>query len=385
MKIFKYIYYSLDKEKTGFLLASSKAQALLKLENKDIISINEIGFFNNKLNELESIFWQLGFGLNSGLNLICVLESIRSSLYYKEHINLLDSIISRLNGGESISVALREHVKVCGNLVVALFEIGEKSGKLNEMCELCAREIKQKNEFIESVRKALIYPCVLLISCFVAFIILSIYVIPEFAQIYSELDSALPTSTQYVIFITNIMNEYFTQIILFFISLISILIVLLSKKIIKDRILLSTPIINKIILDYELYRYFLALYYFLSSKVSFLESIKICNSLINNIFLRQKFDIIEVYLNSGHPLSYAFERIDVDIANIALLKSGEQGGVFDKSLQLNYEFYKKRYKQSLQNISILVEPLVTIFMGLFITWLAFSVVSPMWQLLEIAI
>lgn len=394
MKLFKYTHISLDSDdlrKCSYVFAKDKIHATQKIQNKGInaLNISEISLAamlgNNKLNELENIFWQLGFGINSNLGLIQILESIRTNLHYKDHIILLDSIIAGLNGGEAISSGLKKHSKICGNLVVVLFEIGEKSGNLKEMCELSAKEIKQKNEFIHSIYKALIYPCILVISCVIAFFILSIYVLPEFAQMYKEMQTNLPKSTELIISMTNLISQYFSQIIIFFITLIFLIVILLRKKILRDKILLCIPIFNRILLDYELYRYFLGLYYFLTSKVSFLESINICNSLVNNASLKAKFAPTIDFLNKGHPLSFAFSNLDIEIANIALLQSGEKGGAFDKALQLNYEFYKKRYTQSLQNISTLIEPLITIVMGLFITWLAFSVVSPMWQLLEVVV
>lgn len=392
MKLFKYTYVAVDKDKDGYIFAKNKAEAIEKLENKGVflLRINEFGISNlinpnAKLDELENIFWQLGFGINSSLGLIALLESIREGLHFREHIALLDSIIQTLNGGESISVALKKHTKVCGNLVVVLFEIGEKSGKMSEMCELCAREIRAKNEFVQSMIKAMIYPCLLLVSCVVAFFILSLFVVPEFANIYGELNSSLPASTRYILAISGFLSEYFVQIVIFFIIFVSFVAALFSKKVMKDRILLNIPIINRILLDYELYRYFLGLYYFLSSKVDFLQSIEICNSLVNNVMIKESFKPVIDYLNGGHALSYAFSHIDIEIANISLLKSGEESGAFDKSLQLNYEFYKKRYKKALESLSIIIEPLITILMGLFITFLAFSVVSPMWQLLEIAV
>lgn len=392
MKIFKYLYNTLDEEKSGYIFAKDKTNAIDKLTKKhvDFINITELSLLNiinpnAKLDELENIFWQLGFGINSSLGLITLLESIRAGLHFREHIKLLDSIIHTLNGGESISVGLKKHKKTCGNLVVVLFEIGEKSGKMSEMCEICAKEIRSKNEFMQSLVKAMIYPCLLLLSCVVAFFILSIYVVPEFANIYGELNASLPASTRYILGISGFLNEYFIQIVIFFIAFIALLVALFSKKVIKDRILLNLPVINRILLDYELYRYFLGLYYFLSSKVGFLESIKICNSLIDNVIIKDSFKPMVDYLNGGHSLSYGFYHIDIEIANIPLLQSGEESGAFDKTLQLNYEFYKKRYKKALENISIIIEPLITILMGFFITFLAFSVVSPMWQLLEIAV
>ena len=149
--------------------------------------------------------------------------------------------------------------------------------------------------------------------------------------------------------------------------------------------IIITPILNTIVIDYELYRYFLGLHYFIKSQITFEKSIETCNELIDNMYLKGKFSCITDLLHRGIPLSKALEEIDIHIANLVLLQSGEKSGTLDQALQLNAEFYKRRYKHTLQTLHTLIEPFATMIMGLFVAWLVFSIVSPMWGLLEVAV
>ena len=158
MKIFKCYYQNIKKQGVMYIPAKNLEEATQKIQKKSviIIHIKEITWFampSSKTRELENIFWQLGFGFNSGLHIITVLESIKEGLYHKDNIMFLESMLSSLYQGDTLSKALKEHSAICGSFVVALFEIGEKSGYLSQTCELCAKELGQKNEFLDSIRK----------------------------------------------------------------------------------------------------------------------------------------------------------------------------------------------------------------------------------------
>lgn len=387
MKVFKCSYQALDRRGTKYVIASSMQKAHEKLQKQFLLPlhIQEVSFFItlSKIHELENIFWQLGFGYNSGLNLILILESIKENLYHKENIALLESMLNALHQGEKLSLALRQHTALCGNLIIALFEIGEKSGYLSETCELCAKELQQKNEFKDSIKKALIYPSILALAFLGVFVILSLFVIPEFTQIYNDLGAKLPISTVYMVTISKFLSMFFVEILCGFCFVAIFIIMTLRIKTIKDRIILVLPIISKITIDYELYCYFLGLYYFLKSQASFEKSVETCTLLIGNLHLQNKFLCVGDFLHHGIPLSQALKRVDIHIANLALLESGEKSGMLDKALHLNAEFYKKQYTQALQTLKIVVEPLATLIIGGLVAFLALSIVSPMWQLLEV--
>ena len=248
--------------------------------------------FIGRITELETIFWQLGFGYDSGIGLLDLLESIKSNLTHDENIAFVDSMQVALDKGNPLTSAINEHRKLCGDLVVALFHIAEKSGKMQEMCQLCAKELQQQGEFYRVVFKSLIYPCFLIISTFLVFMAVSLFVIPQFASIYKDMGATLGLSSRMVIYIGEAVSLYYVQILIFILLMIGIVWSFFSRKLIRDRLVLSCPILRDIIKDYELYRYFLGLHYFLKSQVPFDESLSICNKLVANIILRHEISFV---------------------------------------------------------------------------------------------
>lgn len=388
MRIFKCSYRRMNVKCTCYIFANNKQEVQHKMAQKALIatSINEVRFlaqYGSKTRELERIFWQLGFSYTSGLPLIAILQSIKSELYFEENISLLQSMLHALEQGNTLSSALQKHEKLCGNLVLALFAIGEKSGFLQETCELCAKAIAQKNEYKSALKKAMIYPCVLAFSFIAVFIILAFFVIPEFAGLYEELGANLPLSTSIILKLCTFLQAYIFEICVCIVALILLGTAFLRQKKLKDRILLRLPFFSRVVIDYQLYIYFLGLHYFLKSRVPFMTSVEQCAKLLHNSVLHEKFMPLKTMLNNGIPLSQAFSNLDIQIANIALLKSGEQSGMLDKALELNAVFYKNNFTQSLQTLQILMQPIATMAIGILIAGLAYSIVSPMWQLLDV--
>ncbi|RDU72532.1 type II secretion system F family protein [Helicobacter aurati] len=337
----------------------------------------------NKIDELENVFWQLGFGYGSGIGLLQLLESIKGNLKYKENIALLESMQSSLERGLSLTSAVKEHKRLCGDLVVALFQIAEKSGKMQEICQLCAKELRQQNEFYRIIIKAMVYPCFLLLTTLIVFIVVSLFVIPEFAAIYRDLDATLGLSSRIIIYIGETFSFYYSQIVLCLLLIVGALWAFFSRKIVRDKLLFGLPIVNAILRDYELYRYFLGMHYFLKSQVPFEESLQICTGLVGNIILKHELFFVLDSIRRGIPFSESLRELQIEIANIGLLINAEQSGTLDKALALNAEFYKRRYNNTLQYISILVEPIAVMCVGALVAWIAFAVVSPIWELLVI--
>lgn len=389
MRLFKCKYQRINTQGVRYIFAQNMQDAKQKMTQKALLitNIHEVRFltrYGDKMQELERIFWQLGFGYTSGLPLLSILQSIKSELYFEDNIALLQSMLYALEKGNTLSSALQQHADLCGDLVLALFTIGEKSGFLQETCELCAKEIAQKHAYKLALRKAMIYPCILAFSFLCVFIILALFVIPEFAQLYRELGTNLPLSTNIILNICDFLQTYIFEICACIGIFILLCAIFFGRKTIKDRILLHIPFFNRVVIDYQLYIYFLGLHYFLKSKVPFMTSIEQCAKLLHNGVLYQKFMPLASMLNSGIPLSQAFSSLDIQIANIALLQSGEKSGMLDKALELNAAFYKNNFTQSLQTLQILMQPIATMIMGILIAGLAYSIVSPMWQLLEVA-
>ena len=336
---------------------------------------------NKKLHELESIFWQLGFGYGAGLGLVDLLESIKKGLSHKATLALLDSMQLALRRGDSLASAVRQHRRLCGNLVVSLFDIAERSGRMQEVCKLCARELGSKRDFYKQLTKAMLYPCFLLVAVLGVFVIIALFVLPEFASLYEDLGANLSLSASLLLDLSDFLGLYYFQILLLAVAALFVLGLAFRPRRLRDRILFYLPVIRSVLLDYEFYRYFLGLHYFLRSGMPLEEGLGLCGDLVSNIYLRHELSFALDSLKRGLPLSACLGELNLQIENLGLLASAEKSGALDGALEFISEFYRRRYEGRLQYMAMIAEPLATFFIGLFVAWIAFATVSPMWDLL----
>lgn len=390
MRLFKCGVQGINAHSVRYVFARDMQAAKQKMARKSLIvtHIHEVRFFTQQgtqSQELEGIFWQLGFGYASGLPLLTLLQSMKEGLYFQENIALAQSLMDALERGNTLSSALQQHTNICSHLVIAIFGIGEQSGLLQEACELCAKEIARRNEYTQALRQAMIYPCLLMLSFVCVCFILALFVIPEFAQIYQELGASLPLSTQIILESCAFLQSHAALIALCVGALLLLCAALLRRKRVRDYIMIHAPLLRHIITDYQLSIYFLGLHYFLKSKIPFATSIERCNMLLGNTIVRQHFAPMTTMIHNGMPLSEALSALPLQIANIALIQSGEQSGMLDRVLEFNAAFYKKRFTQALQTLQALAQPLATMLIGIAIALLAYSIVAPMWQLLDVAL
>lgn len=384
----KYQDNSIKKTKVflarNIYLAHQKAKDYAKCNKLLLKQIIPISFnISDNAEEMEMLFWQLGFFYESGVDILDSIDSMIENAKSIKTIGLLNDMRECLLDGAPLSSALNKNQHICSSFICKLFEIGEKSASLDEICKICSNDIKHKSEFKNSLKKALSYPFIVLIAVISVFVVVSIFVMPEFISIYSDFKIELPIITRVLINTNIFFNNYYYEILIYLGLLLLFLRFIFSKRSIIDKVYLHIPVINKIIIYYEIYKYFLGLNIFLKSNISFNESVKTCNSLINNTSLQKDFSKINTFIANGYSLSFSLTKLSTNIHNISLIKSGEKSGNLDNALFINSQFYKKKYDNLLDSINVVAEPICIVIMGIFVAMICFGVIVPIWNLVDI--
>lgn len=358
-------------EKAGYIVLDIQ-------EIKSFLDINLEGLDEN----LASMFWQLGYLNDSTIGYAKSIELIKNNISNLKVKKLLEDMANSIDMGLPLSDGLRKNPSICPDFICSLFEIGEQSGNLKQMCEICASEIESKKEFSGKIKKALFYPSVMLVAVSITLIAISAFVLPEFIILFNEFEANLPLATKMLIAFSNFINNYFIFIAFIF-SLIILALILLRNfnRYYFDYLIYTIPVARRLILYHHLYTYFLGLSYFLQSSIPFSKSVEQNAQFCSNLFLRRKLSFVGECLEDGLALSTAFEKMDIEILNIALIKSAELSGKLDVALSLNARFYKKKYLNLLQNLQSLIEPSANILIGIVVGFITIAIISPVWNLI----
>ncbi|MDO7252411.1 type II secretion system F family protein [Helicobacter cappadocius] len=335
--------------------------------------------------ELLLSFQQISFMFKSAIAIDEIIQQCIMSSSHPKIKSMYEDILKSLLQGSSLSSAFSKFSFIIGDLRVAMIGIGESSGNLSEVFEILAQEITQKQKELIEFKKKLFYPCLVFICTFLAFGFLNARVLPEFVKLFEEMSVQLPFCTKALIFSGEFFSKWGIPVLFLMIGMGFFVKKLPRKsKVFREKshqYFLKVPILGKILLHRDLYRYFLGFYFCEKAGLDIKLSLKNAHSSVNNVFLKTKFEQVGVWIEKGESLSSALCKIGIiDTMVQGLIVSGERSGNLEKILQMAHRHYEHLYSQSLESFSRWLEPLMSVFVGLLVLWFALGILMPMWNL-----
>ncbi|MDC7242872.1 MAG: type II secretion system F family protein, partial [Sphaerochaetaceae bacterium] len=230
------------------------------------------------------------------------------------------------------------------------------------------------------------YPIILSTSLLISIVSLFKFVIPKFETIYEKLEGNLPLSTQYLLYIKDLFDNYFGAFLLLcFISTYLFLFMCKKSTAFKenlDRFLLTKiPIVSKMFLVSNSSNFFFCLSTLLNDKYQFYDSLKNSKTLISNTYLYYKITQIEMDIKNGENISNAFDKSKLfDDLTIRLINTGEKSNKLALTVSKIDIIYKKKLDKILQNFITIFEPSIIAIMASLILWLVLAIFTPIWDI-----
>lgn len=365
------------------------AQALALKQNLNILELTEIkrenfSFFKISNEDFVLFFKEFSFLLEVGLSVLETLKELEKSTFKKELKKTIKKIDENLSLGQSLSEAFKNSRFNLSHSELALIKIAENTGKLsyvfNQIVLIRQKTIKAKKSFIKSIR----YPLIVLVSIFISFIFLILFVIPQFKNLFDNFNIELPLITQILLQTYDFLNSYFFLISILFLLFVSLFVFCYKKfyffTLISDYCFLKIPIISKLILYYQSYHFFSVFSLLLKSGISLSKALEFAIFGIKNEFFKNKLTQILSLLEQGLELSEAFRRTKVfdplviSMLNIAMKSSKLE--ILSEQISL---FYEDKQESMMEKILSLIEPLMTLFVASLVLLLALGIFLPLWE------
>src|ERR1700691_5007466 len=203
--------------------ASSESTAVAALLNRNlmVISIQEKVSKKGKtsggkvaLADLVIFTRQLATMIDAGLAMVQSLQALAEQSDNKLMRDVIKDVTSRVEGGDSFSEALQKHPKVFNKLYYSMVSAGEKGGLLAEILARLATYLENTARLRKKVKSAMMYPTVVTVVAIGITIFLLVKVVPVFGDIFSSLGGKLPTPTQLLIDVSNLLRKYFIGFVL---------------------------------------------------------------------------------------------------------------------------------------------------------------------------
>ena len=364
------------------------------------ISIEEIGeaisldlsglltrFQKVKLDELIVFSQQLSTLYKAGLPLLSGLESITQQVKNKKFKMTLEEVRKQIEGGSTLNGALSKYPEVFSTIYVNMVRAGETSGMLGEALDrfitLSDREIRTQQRVKEATR----YPKIVILSLTVAFAVLLTFVIPRFAQIFTQFKTPLPLPTRIMIGVNTVFQNYW-YLVLGAIFGIPILL----KRYLRtengryfwDRLKMRIPVFGSLFLKIALSRFAYTFAMLNRSGIPILQTLEITSTTINNITLSQSIEEISKNVREGRSLADAMRETEKFTPLIIQMVSvGESSGTLESMLMRITEYYDIEVDNTIKKISTYIEPFLTLFLGVVVLFLALAVFLPWWNMAKL--
>ena len=328
---------------------------------------------------------QLSTMLAAGIPLVQAFEIVGSGHENASMQKLIMDVKADVEGGSALAEALAKHPIHFDDLFVNLVEAGEQAGALETLLDKVAT-YKEKTEAIKKkVKKALTYPAAVLVVAFVVTIILLIFVIPAFEDLFQGFGADLPAFTRMVIDLSLFVRT--KGWILAGIAGGAAYAFFYFKKRSRpmrqflDRLILKTPIIGPIMQKAAIARYARTLSTMFSAGVPLVDALQSVAGATGNIVyevgvLRMKDEVA-----TGQRLQQAMENTDL-FPNmvIQMIAVGEESGSLDEMSAKVADFYEEDVDNAVDNLSSLLEPLIMSILGILVGGLVVAMYLPIFKM-----
>jgi type IV pilus assembly protein PilC len=362
-------------ERTGFTLINYKlADKQHQIFNAKKINAKDLMMFCFQLEQLTSAGVPLLEGLSD-------LREINPNPHFQK---VIAAMVSEIEGGKMLSQALASHEEVFDPVFVSLVAAGEKTGELSVVFDHLASTYKWQDEVMAQAKKLVGYPIFVLGVVIAAVSFLMIYLVPQMVTFLNNMGQELPLQTQILIVISNIFVDFW-WVILMLPVMAAMLVPIMIKKSdsfrywfddMKLKMPVTGSIMKKIILA-RFARYFALMY---QSGIPVLEAIRICEEISDNQVIIKALQQVQYQINAGESMGESFQNAGLfPPLVVRMIKVGESSGGLNQSLLKISYFYDRDVSESIESMMKMLEPALTVILGLILAFIMVSVLGPVYD------
>ena len=395
-----YTYVARDsasgKEIRSVVESSTEEAAIAALLNRNllVVSIQEkIGKKGKtsggsvSLQDLVVFTRQLATMIDAGLAMVQSLQALAEQTNNKVMRDVIKDVTTRVEGGDSFSEALSKHPKVFTKLYVCMVGAGEKGGLLAEIMSRLATYLENTARLRKKVKSAMMYPTAVTIIAIGITIFLLVKVVPVFGDIFSGFGAKLPTPTQYLINISNLMQKLWWALALGGAAVIYGWLYFIKTppgRWFWDSKRITMPIFGVIAHKICLARFTRTFASLIRSGVPILEVLSIVANTVGNVVMEKALRITATDIERGESISAALGKHPVFPSMIIrMVSAGEQTGKIDSMLERIADFLDEEIETTLSGLTSLIEPLLIVFLGVVVGGIVICMFLPIFKMSDI--
>lgn len=353
------------------------------------INVEKINYYISRVgnDELVMVTRNLGSMLDAGLPLTRALSVIERQSSNPRLKGTLQQIQEHINKGDQFNESLAKFPRVFNDLYVAMARAGEEGGDLSKSLHTLSSQLQKATALKKRIKGAMIYPAIVITVMVIIGILMMLFVMPTITETFESMEVDLPTTTQFLIAISEFMAAHTLIAIGGLVSVVVAFSVFLRTQIgtrIFAWIVVRLPVIGTIAKEVNAARTARTLSSLLGSGVDVLRSLEITQDVVQNPFYKAIIAEAQVRVEKGSPLSEVFIENEflypVLVGEMILV--GEETGQISNMLEQLADFYETEVDNKTKDLSTIIEPVLMVAIGGGVGFFALAVIAPIYSITE---
>ena len=322
----------------------------------------------------------------AGVSLIESLTDLRDSIENPRFREVIAGMVESIEGGKTLSQALAEHPQTFDEVMVSLIRAGEETGALPQVLNNLLESLKWQDELAAHTKKLVMYPAFLGTVVVAITLFMMIYLVPKMAGFIRNMGQELPTQTKILIATSEFFVGYWYVVIGLPLILAAATAFLVStSKAARyrfDDVKLRLPYIGEILRKIILSRFASVFAMMYTSGITILDSIKATEDVVGNLVIKEGLEKVGELIAEGQNVTAAFQNAGMfPPLVLRMLRVGESTGALDTALANVSYFYNRDVRESIEKVQSMIEPVMTVTIGLLLGWIMMAVLGPIYDII----
>ena len=339
-----------------------------------------------KMRDIVIFTRQFSTMINSGLPLVQSLDILAKQSENKALKEVTRQVVYDVESGLTVADALRKHPKAFTELYTNMVAAGEAGGILDTILMRLATFLEKNDALVRKVKGAMIYPGVIMSVAFVAIVVLLVFVIPVFQNMFASVNLALPLPTRIVIGMSEFLQGYWWAVGLSgygAVLAVQRYYATSGGRLTLDRMMLKVPVLGDVLRKSAVSRFTRTLGTLIGSGVSILEGLEITAKTAGNRVVHDAILESRASIAGGDTIAAPLQKSQVfPPMVISMIAVGEQTGGLDEMLTKIADFYDEEVDAAVSALLSLMEPIMIVFLGLVVGGMVVAMYLPIFDMIN---
>lgn len=379
---------TVEAENESLVLARLRDQAMHCVEIRPVRKAKSIQAGQRKMKPKALVVFSRQFAtmIDAGIPILRALEILGSQTKDRALKVAVEQVTADVKSGSTLNDAMAKHPRVFSKLYVNMIRAAEVGGILDKILDRLAGFLEYEADIRAKIKGAMMYPVMVLVFSQLMLFVLFSFVLPKFKEIFSSMNVKMPPMTAMLFGIGDFMQAYWWIILLGLFG--AFMGFKMWGKTPKGRwqidfVRIRFPVVGELSLKMSVARFSRTFGTLISSGVPMMRSLEIVGETLGNVVLAHAVTATQNGIREGQKLSVPLAASGLFPSMVThMIDIGEESGRLSEMLVKIGDFYDSEVEATVKGLTSMIEPMLIIFLGGIVGFIAISVMTPIFQLVN---